>query len=528
MRNSRTTMAVRRAIQASTDSIRVLAERHGIDPKTVAKWRLRSGVEDRKTGRRSSGSSLLSIEDEALIALFRQHRPLSLDDSLQALQRFLPQLTRSSLHRFLQQHELSRRPGGARNAAADGVYLLSHTELKLAAGRRQLFVAVEPSSGFAFAELHDEASAAKAAGFLLALIGSAPNGVEAVETGAGPVFAAAAGQAAAAGAARPAHAFASACKTHGVLQRFAVPQHRWNARQLARMRHLFERALDREYRDDSLDQLRRKLSTLVAAYNAGGQPAVSGTASRRARAGKPAPQLRPGAPKALAAAKAPRSGSRGPRDPERTREAILQAARSRLAHDGPEGLSLAEVARIAGVNRGTAYQHFETRDKLIAETADWVSEKLYDAVFGDVDTSGGQAVDKLDVAEITDRLAHFAMDNPELCRAWLLKVLSLPDPASDLFWRHYQGSTALFAKTARAQESIDTEVLSVIMLAGAFLWPVWARGKARDGADLRALAHRFAQEGLRISMYGNLRSEHFPDIAARLAAKRGGPEPAAG
>jgi hypothetical protein len=42
------------------------------------------------------------------------------------------------------------------------------------------------------------------------------------------------------------------------------------------------------------------------------------------------------------------------RDPERTREAILEAARTRLANDGPEGLSLSEVAHLAGVNRGTA------------------------------------------------------------------------------------------------------------------------------------------------------------------------------
>ena len=65
------------------------------------------------------------------------------------------------------------------------------------------------------------------------------------------------------------------------------------------------------------------------------------------------------------------------RDPERTREAILEAARTRLAKDGPEGLSLSEVAHLAGVNRGTAYQHFETRDKLIKATAQWVSDKLF-------------------------------------------------------------------------------------------------------------------------------------------------------
>ncbi len=36
-----TTAAVRRAIQNSQESLRVLAKRHGINPKTVAKWRSR-------------------------------------------------------------------------------------------------------------------------------------------------------------------------------------------------------------------------------------------------------------------------------------------------------------------------------------------------------------------------------------------------------------------------------------------------------------------------------------------------------
>ncbi|MBW8881594.1 MAG: TetR/AcrR family transcriptional regulator, partial [Asticcacaulis sp.] len=205
------------------------------------------------------------------------------------------------------------------------------------------------------------------------------------------------------------------------------------------------------------------------------------------------------------------------RDPRNTREAILQAARSCLAQDGPEGLSLSEVARVAGVNRGTAYQHFETREKLISATAEWVSDKLFRAVFGDPAQAQGER--RIDVAGVTDRLANYAMDNPELCRAWLLQVLSSPDPARDLFWREYAGSQAQFAGTPLAQDGLDAEVLSVIMLAGAFLWPVWARAQSTAQQDLRRFAHRFAQECLRLSMYGNLRAERYPEIAARLQAQ---------
>lgn len=211
------------------------------------------------------------------------------------------------------------------------------------------------------------------------------------------------------------------------------------------------------------------------------------------------------------------SAKKRTRDPKATREAILEAARTLLAKDGPEGISLSEVAHLAGVNRGTAYQHFETREKLIAATADWVSNKLFHAVFGDPASIGERRVDQVDIADLTGRLANFAMENPELCRIWLLQVLASPDPARDPFWREYQGSLARFAATDLAQPAVDSEVLSVINLASAFLWPIWARSHAKSDDDRKGLAHRFAQETLRLSMYGSLRSEKFPAIADWLA-----------
>jgi hypothetical protein len=39
-----TTEAVRRAIQHSQESLRVLAKRHGINQKTVAKWKRRTSL----------------------------------------------------------------------------------------------------------------------------------------------------------------------------------------------------------------------------------------------------------------------------------------------------------------------------------------------------------------------------------------------------------------------------------------------------------------------------------------------------
>ncbi len=105
-----TTEVVRRAIQHSQESLRGLAKRYGINPKTVAKWKARETVGDRPAGPREARSTSLTVEDEAVVVAFRRHTLLPLDDCLYALQATIPHLTRSSLHRCLLRHGISRLP----------------------------------------------------------------------------------------------------------------------------------------------------------------------------------------------------------------------------------------------------------------------------------------------------------------------------------------------------------------------------------------------------------------------------------
>ena len=48
--STRTTEAVRRAIQGSQESVRALARRHSIRPTTVQKWRRRATASDAPMG----------------------------------------------------------------------------------------------------------------------------------------------------------------------------------------------------------------------------------------------------------------------------------------------------------------------------------------------------------------------------------------------------------------------------------------------------------------------------------------------
>ena len=61
-----TTHAVRAAIQRSQASLAQLSQELGINPKTVAKWRKRETIEDRKTGPTEPSSTVLNTEEEAM------------------------------------------------------------------------------------------------------------------------------------------------------------------------------------------------------------------------------------------------------------------------------------------------------------------------------------------------------------------------------------------------------------------------------------------------------------------------------
>ena len=108
--SAKTTHTIRAAIQRSKASLQELAEQYDLNPKTVAKWRKRSSVEDMPLGPKQPRSTVLSAEEEAMCVAFRKHTLLPLGDCLYALQATIPHLTRSSLHRLFQRHDISRLP----------------------------------------------------------------------------------------------------------------------------------------------------------------------------------------------------------------------------------------------------------------------------------------------------------------------------------------------------------------------------------------------------------------------------------
>jgi len=270
-----TTEAIRRAIQRSQESLRTLARRHGINPKTVAKWKKRSTVADLPTGPRQPTSTVLSIGEEAIVVAFRRHTLLPLDDCLYALQATIPHLTRSSLHRCLQRHGISRLPEveGDRpdkrkfKAYPIGYFHIDIAEVRTEEGKLHLFVAIDRTAKFAFVALHEKADRPTAVHFLEALIAAVPYRLHTVLTDNGIQFADLPRNRDGWTARYRVHRFDQICRANGIEHRLTKPYHPWTNGQVERMNRTIKEATVNRYHYETHDQLRNHLADFVTAYN---------------------------------------------------------------------------------------------------------------------------------------------------------------------------------------------------------------------------------------------------------------------
>lgn len=209
-----------------------------------------------------------------------------------------------------------------------------------------------------------------------------------------------------------------------------------------------------------------------------------------------------------------KKGRRNNTDPDTTHREILQAALEVLAKDGPESLSVTEVARRAGVNRGTAYQHFPTREDLLHATATWVSQRMYDELYSDFEEQSQREGGHL--AELVqDRLSRFAMDNPELSRAWWYDVMTTEGEVTDRFWTEYVERLQQYVDQGYSRADIDVEVLAFVTLVSSLLWPIWVGAHTRGTRSRNEMRQRFFDEMMRLMLFGSLVPEHHAELIER-------------
>ena len=132
-----------------------------------------------------------------------------------------------------------------------------------------MFVAIDRTSKFAFAQLVEKANRTTASAFLVALIDAVPYKIHTVLTDNGIQF-----------RYRPrydkhptaryiSHMFAMRCRENGIDHRFTKINHPWTNGQVERMNRTIKDATVNRFHYDNNEQLRQHLADFVAAYNFG-------------------------------------------------------------------------------------------------------------------------------------------------------------------------------------------------------------------------------------------------------------------
>src|ERR1700740_538201 len=102
------------------------------------------------------------VIEGASVVEFRRRTLLPLDDVLGCLRETIPNLSRSALHRCLQRHGISQLPKSEETEVKRGRFAqttigyvhIDACELRWAAGKVHLFLAIDRVSKFAYVELH--------------------------------------------------------------------------------------------------------------------------------------------------------------------------------------------------------------------------------------------------------------------------------------------------------------------------------------------------------------------------------------
>lgn len=171
------------------------------------------------------------------------------------------------------------------------------------------------------------------------------------------------------------------------------------------------------------------------------------------------------------------------RNPALTRARLLQATVELLARKGADGLSIKEVALLAKVSRGVAYQHFEHREHLLAEAKKWISASLLESL----QNSGPVNPDDLLL-----HMARLILRNREAATLLISDAIAGRDLSADHpLNRWLLQALDQLKRSGAARAELDSEILSYIFLGMVSTLVMLSR---LPGTDPEDLAQRFKKE----------------------------------
>lgn len=143
-----------------------------------------------------------------------------------------------------------------------GYFHIDIAEVQTAKGKLRLFVAIDRTSKFAFAQLHETEGKLVMAQFLQELIAVVPYAIHTILTDNGIQFTNRTCDQHA-----PQHVFDEICDKHGIKHRLTKINHPWTSGQVERMNRTIKEATIKRFHYEDHAQLRRHLADFILAYN---------------------------------------------------------------------------------------------------------------------------------------------------------------------------------------------------------------------------------------------------------------------
>ncbi len=279
-KNARTTVEIRKEIKRSNLSTKELAEKYNVHPNTVRKWKKRS-MDDLEDRSHATGvkSYTLSEFERMIIAEVKRVTLFSIDDLLQILKPFIPNLNKDNLYITLKQKGLNRnelilpeketkqKPIKKFKKYNQGYIHVDVKYLpKIKGDKKYLFVSIDRKTRLAFIKIYDNKSAKSAEDFLENITNFYPFKINKILTDNGKEFT---------DKFRPntdfkptgKHIFDQKCKKHKIEHRLTKPRTPKTNGMVERMNRRIEDKVLKKIRFDNYKDLKNCIIKYINDYN---------------------------------------------------------------------------------------------------------------------------------------------------------------------------------------------------------------------------------------------------------------------
>jgi AcrR family transcriptional regulator len=167
-----------------------------------------------------------------------------------------------------------------------------------------------------------------------------------------------------------------------------------------------------------------------------------------------------------------------------THQEMIETAVRLISQKGVDSLSISAVSRALGINRTTVYYHFDGREALLEAVKEWSSAQLAKAF--SLHTPQHERI---------DYITRFVLENPELIKLWIEEFVSAGDIRNSYpYWDALVAGMRTNLTGEDSDETVDAEVLCVLLLTSTIIGPRVFRNRVSPAADTESVVQRFRKE----------------------------------